>query len=133
MKTEWDYTDLADAYLKRPDYSNDAIEKMFSIAGIKKGDKVCDVGAGAAHLTLELAEAQFNVCAVEPNDASLSIFSESAESKKPSLFKNLILSSIHFLCSEKRYGSFLSSRNIFALSGLSRMASYKSTPNSPDS
>lgn len=69
MKTEWDYTRLADAYLKRPDYSNDAIEKMISIAGIKKGDKVCDVGAGAAHLTLKLAEAQFDVCAVEPNDA----------------------------------------------------------------
>lgn len=69
MKTEWDYTSLADAYLKRPDYSNDAIEKMISIAGIKKGDKVCDVGAGAAHLTLKLAEAQFDVFAVEPNDA----------------------------------------------------------------
>lgn len=27
MKTEWDYTNLAEAYLKRPDYSSDAIKK----------------------------------------------------------------------------------------------------------
>ena len=30
MKTEWDYTDLAEAYLKRPGYAQSAIEKMFS-------------------------------------------------------------------------------------------------------
>lgn len=69
MKTEWDYTELAEAYLKRPDYAQEAIEKMFSIAGVKKGDSACDVGAGAAHLTLKLAEYGMNVCAVEPNDA----------------------------------------------------------------
>ena len=28
MKTEWDYTNLADAYLKRPDYAPEAIKKM---------------------------------------------------------------------------------------------------------
>lgn len=69
MKTEWDYTDLAEAYLKRPDYAQSAIDKMLETAGVKKGDDVCDVGAGAAHLTLKLAEYGLNVCAVEPNDA----------------------------------------------------------------
>ena len=69
MKTEWDYTDLAAAYLKRPDYAQAAIDKMLKTAGIEKGDTVCDVGAGAAHLTLKLAEYGLNVCAVEPNDA----------------------------------------------------------------
>lgn len=69
MKTEWDYTNLADAYLKRPDYAQEAIDKMISIAGVQKGDKVCDVGAGVAHLTLMLAAKGFNVTAVEPNDA----------------------------------------------------------------
>ena len=69
MKTEWDYTDLADAYLKRPDYAQQAINQMLETANIKKGDAVCDVGAGAAHLTLKLAEYGLNVCAVEPNDA----------------------------------------------------------------
>lgn len=69
MKTEWDYTELAEAYLKRPDYAQDAIDKMFSIAGVEHGDSVCDVGAGAAHLTLKLAEYGLHVWAVEPNDA----------------------------------------------------------------
>lgn len=69
MKTEWDYTELADAYLKRPDYAQSAIEKMLTAAGVKQGNAVCDVGAGAAHLTIKLAEYGLKVCAVEPNDA----------------------------------------------------------------
>ena len=69
MKTEWDYTTLADAYLKRPDYADAAIDAMLSIAGAEKGDKFCDVGAGVAHLTLMLAARGLAVVAVEPNDA----------------------------------------------------------------
>lgn len=69
MKTEWDYTELAEAYLKRPDYAQSAIDQMLEIAGVKKGDMACDVGAGAAHLTLKLADFGLNICAVEPNDA----------------------------------------------------------------
>ena len=69
MKTEWDYTSLADAYLKRPDYSDQAIDAMLSIAGAEKGDLFCDVGAGVAHLTLMLVARGLGVVAVEPNDA----------------------------------------------------------------
>lgn len=69
MKTEWDYTNLAEAYLKRPDYAVDAVEKMIKTANVQSGDKVCDVGAGAAHLTKLLAANGFLVDAVEPNDA----------------------------------------------------------------
>jgi len=69
MKTEWDYTKLADAYLKRPDYADAAIDAMLSIAGAEKGDTFCDVGAGVAHLTLMLAARDMNVVAIEPNDA----------------------------------------------------------------
>lgn len=69
MKTKWDYTELAEAYLKRPDYAQSAIDRMLEIASVKKGDHACDVGAGAAHLTLKLAEYGLNICAVEPNDA----------------------------------------------------------------
>ena len=69
MKTEWDYTTLADAYLKRPDYSQAAIDAMISISGLLSDAKVCDVGAGVAHLTLMLAAKGFDVVAVEPNDA----------------------------------------------------------------
>ena len=69
MKTEWDYTTLADAYLKRPDYAEAAIDAMLSIAGAEKGDSFCDVGAGVAHLTIMLASRGLDVVAVEPNDA----------------------------------------------------------------
>lgn len=69
MKTEWDYSTLADAYLKRPDYANAAIDAMLSIAGAEQGDAFCDVGAGVAHLTLMLAARGLDVVAVEPNDA----------------------------------------------------------------
>jgi ubiquinone/menaquinone biosynthesis C-methylase UbiE len=69
MKTEWDYTTLADAYLKRPDYANAAIDAMLSIAGAEKADKFCDVGAGVAHLTLMLAARGLDIVAAEPNDA----------------------------------------------------------------
>ena len=69
MKTECDYSTLADAYLKRPDYADAAIDAMLSIAGAEKADKFCDVGAGVAHLTLMLAARGLDVVAVEPNDA----------------------------------------------------------------
>lgn len=69
MKTEWDYTTLADAYLKRPDYADAAIDAMLSIAGAEKKNRVCDVGAGVAHLTMMLVARGLDVAAVEPNDA----------------------------------------------------------------
>lgn len=68
MKTKWDYSKLADAYLERPDYSNGAISKIMETCGIKKGDAVCDIGAGTAHLTRHLAGLGLNVTAIEPND-----------------------------------------------------------------
>lgn len=69
MTVEWDYTSLADAYLKRPDYSPAALVALFRIACLKPGDRVCDIGAGVAHLTLPLAAWGCEVDAVEPNDA----------------------------------------------------------------
>ena len=69
MRTQWDYTALAHAYLKRPDYADAAIDAMLAIMGARKRDKICDVGAGLAHLTLMLAARDMDVTAVEPNDA----------------------------------------------------------------
>ena len=69
MKTTWDYTELADAYLKRPDYSSEAIGALCTLSGVAPGAQVCDVGAGVAHLTLMLAARGLKVDAVEPNDA----------------------------------------------------------------
>ena len=69
MKTEWDYSELADAYLDRPPYSTDALRELYRLAGLNPGAVVCDIGAGVAHLTIPLLEAGFKVTAVEPNDA----------------------------------------------------------------
>ena len=69
MKTEWDYSDLADAYLDRPPYSTEALAELYRLAGLKPGSLVCDIGAGVGHLTIPLLEAGFKVTAVEPNDA----------------------------------------------------------------
>jgi len=60
---------LADAYLQRPDYADAAIDAMLAVMGARKSDKICDVGAGLAHLTLMLAARGLDVTAVEPNDA----------------------------------------------------------------
>lgn len=69
MKTEWDYTTLAESYLKRPAYAEDAISTMLEHAGVRQGARICDIGAGTAHLTIPLAQRGFHVTAVEPNDA----------------------------------------------------------------
>ena len=69
MKTDWDYTALADAYLKRPDYAPAALDRIAAVTGLRATDPVCDIGAGAGHLTIPLAERGFMVTAVEPNDA----------------------------------------------------------------
>ena len=54
---------------KKAGLCTSAINQMFKVSGVKKGDSACDVGAGAARLTLKLAEYGLHVCAVEPNDA----------------------------------------------------------------
>jgi ubiquinone/menaquinone biosynthesis C-methylase UbiE len=69
MKTQWDYTELAAAYLKRPDYADSAIDDLLTRTGVARGARVCDVGAGVAHLTLKLLQRGLDVVPVEPNDA----------------------------------------------------------------
>ncbi|MCE3014741.1 MAG: class I SAM-dependent methyltransferase [Pirellula sp.] len=69
IKTQWDYTKLAETYALRPEYAPAAIDAMVSIAEVCTGDQVCDIGAGVGHLTIPLLEREFRVIAVEPNDA----------------------------------------------------------------
>lgn len=69
MKTEWDYTDLANAYLSRPAYAASAIDKLFAHCCLSNQARACDIGAGVGHLTIELAKRGLQVTAVEPNDA----------------------------------------------------------------
>ncbi|RME59935.1 MAG: methyltransferase domain-containing protein [Candidatus Dadabacteria bacterium] len=68
MKTKWDYSELAKAYLNRPDYSEDAINELIKLSRISSDAKVCDIGAGTAHLTLMFLKRGYTVTAVEPND-----------------------------------------------------------------
>src|SRR5258707_2559585 len=65
----WDYTDVAHAYLKRPGYAPDAIDAILRHAGLGRGARACDVGAGTGKLSLPLLERGLEVIAVEPNDA----------------------------------------------------------------
>ena len=67
MDITWNYTQYAAAYSKRPDYCRQAIEQMLNIANLPENAEVCDIGAGAAHLTLMLAEHNYSVLAIEPN------------------------------------------------------------------
>lgn len=76
MKTNWDYTELAAAYLKRPNYSATAIDAMLKISDMETGSLICDVGAGVAHLTIELSIRNLRVNAVEPNNAMRSLGQE---------------------------------------------------------
>lgn len=70
MKVDWDYTQLADHYLSRPDYSWSAIEAMLRVVGASPlRTDCCDIGAGTGHLTRVLAAHVRSVVAVEPNDA----------------------------------------------------------------
>lgn len=69
MNLTWDYTTLADAYRKRPEYAPDALEQLFSIAELRAEDAICDIGAGVAHLTIPLARKGYFVDAIEPNAA----------------------------------------------------------------
>jgi ubiquinone/menaquinone biosynthesis C-methylase UbiE len=83
MKTQWDYTDLARAYLKRPDYADGAIDALLERARLTRGARACDVGAGVAHLTLELLERGLSVVPVEPNDEMRRLGSERTRARYP--------------------------------------------------
>jgi ubiquinone/menaquinone biosynthesis C-methylase UbiE len=65
----WDYTKLARAYAGRPPYAAAVIDEIVATAGLHEGDRVCDLGAGTGHLTVELLAAGLVVDAVEPNAA----------------------------------------------------------------
>ena len=65
---QWDYTELAKTYTLRPPYAPQAIDRIIAVCGQQK-PRVADIGAGNAHLTVELLARGCVVDAVEPNDA----------------------------------------------------------------
>ena len=79
MKTDWDYTSLAQAYTRRPPYSEEALDEMLAKVG-PDCRMVCDVGAGTAMLTRMLAARGRSIIAIEPNAAMRRIGAESTAS-----------------------------------------------------
>jgi ubiquinone/menaquinone biosynthesis C-methylase UbiE len=67
MKTNWNYSSLAESYNYRPGYSDNLLSEIFDVIGLKENSYVCDVGAGTGHLTIPLLERSVFVDAVEPN------------------------------------------------------------------
>lgn len=66
---DWDYTRLADAYVRRPEYASAAIDRLLAITGPASMRAVIDLGAGAGHLTAPLAQRGCTILALEPNEA----------------------------------------------------------------
>jgi len=66
---KWDYTDRAEHYDKRADYSKEAVETLLQEIGAVPGKPVADIGAGTGKLTKLLAMNGLIVRAIEPNDA----------------------------------------------------------------
>ncbi len=84
----WDYSDLADAYLGRPGYSGVVIDRCLKKAGITAGMKACDIGAGTANLTIALLERGLVVVAVEPNLAMRELGQQQAAGRPGLVWRN---------------------------------------------
>jgi ubiquinone/menaquinone biosynthesis C-methylase UbiE len=69
LEVEWDYTRLADAYIRRPGYAPQAVDALLGLAGPGATRMVVDLGAGTGLLTAPLAERCTSVLALEPNQA----------------------------------------------------------------
>ncbi|MEU5838638.1 class I SAM-dependent methyltransferase [Streptomyces diacarni] len=69
MGNFYDYAPYAPTYAARPDYVPEALRALLRVADVTPGDLVCDVGAGAGHLTEPLLQYGLRVHAVEPTRA----------------------------------------------------------------
>lgn len=67
-KLDWDYSRLAEAYLHRPAYAEEALDRMLARAEVRAGAPALDLGAGTGNMTVPLAGRGLAVVAVEPND-----------------------------------------------------------------
>lgn len=64
---EWDFTQNAKFYEYRPNYTEQSLDVLAFWA--KDANSVADIGAGTGNLSLMLSQRNFDVTAIEPNDA----------------------------------------------------------------
>ncbi|ANZ39678.1 hypothetical protein BBK82_30180 [Lentzea guizhouensis] len=64
-----DYSPFATTYQDRADYVPSVVDALLRVAEVRRGDAVCDIGAGSGHLTEPLLQRGFHVDAVEPTPA----------------------------------------------------------------
>ena len=62
MKTDWDYTDLADAYIKRSDYAESALDEIVIVAKLQKDAKICDYCPKTSCDSSSITYPQRNTC-----------------------------------------------------------------------
>jgi SAM-dependent methyltransferase len=73
LRTQFDYSPYARTYRERAEYVPSVITSVLRTAGVRSGDRVCDIGAGSGHLTEPLARFGLRVDAVEPTPAMRAI------------------------------------------------------------
>lgn len=86
---KWDYTDRAEHYDKRADYSTAAIQTLLKKIGAVPGKPVADIGAGTGKLTKLLALNGLVVRAIEPNERMMSFGIKNTENMSVSWTKGL--------------------------------------------
>lgn len=64
---DWDYTELANTYDLRADYSPELIRRTLSRIGCQEGAVALEVGAGTGKLTTLLCDHGLDLTALEPN------------------------------------------------------------------
>jgi ubiquinone/menaquinone biosynthesis C-methylase UbiE len=72
-RTVYDFSPYARTYHERPEYVSGVIHRVLQTAGVRPGDRACDIGAGSGHLTEPLARFGLRVDAVEPTPAMRAI------------------------------------------------------------
>ncbi len=77
---QWDYTEHAQYYYARPNYSAKAIDELVEYVGFcdREDCRLADIGAGTGNLSIMLAERGFRPVAVEPNWSMMRIGMEQA-------------------------------------------------------
>ncbi|MBR9702482.1 methyltransferase domain-containing protein [Candidatus Woesearchaeota archaeon] len=82
-KKEWDYTEHAKYYDRRPNYAPEAVEHLAKYVGAETENFiVADIGAGTGNLTVLIFDKAAKVFSVEPNAAMRNIGIEKTEDMK---------------------------------------------------